>query len=508
MKKPGLLLCLIVSLVSASCGKDSTLFDPNLATQAQSVTVTTSTPTLTSGSAETATITVTVLAAGSLPLAGVEVTLTADTGTLTNAGPLVTDATGTVVTTLGAGADPTNRTITVTATQGALGNTVTVDVVGTTLGLTGPAGLPNGGTGTFSATLLDGTSNGVAGATVDLLSDNGNTLSAASVVTDGAGLVQFQVTAVNNGTDTISASTLGLVAMHSLQVTDEIFVITAPASGAQVDVNTNENVSLTWTVAGAPQVGQTIIFSTTRGLLSSSSADTDAAGVATVTISSAEAGPALVTATNSAGTAAEIQFDFVAPVVAPTGGSTKPSATSEPMAVQSSQASTGLQSRFAINLATENVVAETSAGYEIGFTVQVTDSQGNAMSGVAVQAAVEPTSTLQGQWHWYADAERWAQSVTAGPCAVDESLHDLVTLSWIDNVTDQNGRASLVLGYPKDYGRWVNVALTVTSHADPGARVSQEFRLPIRPDDTASRDAGPPGQYSPFGTATSCSSNY
>jgi hypothetical protein len=97
-----------------------------------------------------------------------------------------------------------------------------------------------------------------------------------------------------------------------LNVSNDNFILTAPIAGDEVVLNVATPVSLTWTVAGTGQAGQTINFSATRGTLSAPSAVTDAAGTAAVSIQSTNAGPAVITASNAAGTSTQVQIEFVA----------------------------------------------------------------------------------------------------------------------------------------------------------------------------------------------------
>ena len=507
MRTSALIASLFLGFALISCSGDPSFVGGPGAPgnpSAAEISVVTSAPTLPSAAGQTVTITATVLDAGGLPLQGAAVLLSSDSGTLGAGGPLTTDANGNVSTTLGAGSDAANRTITVTASIGALQDTVTVDVVGTTLSIAGPAGLPNGGTGNYTATLLDSSMNGIQSESVDLTSDNGNTLSASSLMTDAAGEIQFQVTGAVTGMDTLTAASLGLVATQVLNVTDDTFVLTAPAAGAQIQLNVDEPVELTWMISGVPQVGQTIGFATTFGTLSGPTADTDANGVASVTISSAAAGSALISATNGAGTTAQVQVEFVAPVTVGGPGVTKPSGTlaSPPQGPAVNPAG------VTVSLATTNtVVRPDAASYSIEFIARVTDSQGAGIAGVAIDSEILTNGYLQGAWNWYAAAGSWVQSVTAGPCAVDGQSEAVATLASAGVLTDQSGRARITLRYPADYGRWMDVTLLASATVD-GADigVTSDFQLPIASEDIRSVDKAPPGVFSPYGTGKTCGS--
>lgn len=508
MRTSGLIVLLLAMAGFAGCQGDPSFTGgaggggTNIAT----VSVVTSAPTLPSGAGQSVTITATVSDAANQPLQGVEVTLSADSGTLGNAGPLTTDVNGDVSTTLAAGSDASNRTITVTATAGAVQGNVTVDVVGTTLSIAGPGGLPNGGTGNYTATLLDSTMTGIQGETVDLTSDTGNTLSASSLVTDAAGEVQFQVTGAVTGMDTLTASSLGLTATQSLNVVDDTFVLTAPVAGAQIQLNVDEPVELTWMVNGAPQVGQTISFSTTFGTLSAPTAATDANGVATVTISSANPGAALISAVNAAGTTAQVQVEFVAPVATTNPGVAKSSTTLSAPGGGSGGSLSGAGGST-MSLSTTGVVRADADRYSIEFSVRLTDASGAAIAGAAVSNELVTNGYLQGAWHWNATASSWVQSVSAGPCAVDVASEPVATSGSAGIVTDADGRGSVTVSYPADYARWLDVTLIATAVVD-GNKVgaSSAFLLPIDHAATRTQEVSPPGAYSPYGTGNSCGS--
>jgi hypothetical protein len=222
-----------------------------------------------------------------------------------------TDKTGAAIATLAAGADPSDRTITVTAKSGTVSGTVSVTVVGTALSLTGPQALVEPGMGTYTVTLKDSAGAGIADQVVTLSSKNGNTLSAASVTTDVNGQATFTVTGSAGGTDTLTATTLGISASQSIVVSTESFAFSAPLSGASIDLGVTAPVTVLWTNAGAPVAGATVNFAATRGTLSASSAMTDATGKASVSISSTTSGPAVISATGT-DVSTQTNVDFLA----------------------------------------------------------------------------------------------------------------------------------------------------------------------------------------------------
>jgi hypothetical protein len=318
MRKLISLVTAISVLALAGCGSDKTLSGGNTGggtnpggAPVAGVTVLASSPSLPSDQGQTVNIQAIVRDANNVAMDGVTVIMSSDSGTLTFTNP-VTDQSGIVNATLSAGGDPTPRAITVTADAQGVTASVSVNVTGTRLSISGPASLPQGDSATFTVVLLDAGGNGISGQTVDVTSGNGNTLSAASLTTDSTGQAQVTVTAAAGGLDTLTATALGISATADLDVSSDSFSISAPVSGDQIILNTATPVTATWVVGGTPQAGQTISFSATRGVLSATTAVTDGTGTATVSIQSTNAGPSQITATNPNNTSTSVDVQFIA----------------------------------------------------------------------------------------------------------------------------------------------------------------------------------------------------
>jgi Bacterial Ig-like domain (group 1) len=276
-----------------------------------SMAMTTSLPQLASDGSQTATINALVLDAQNNVMVGIPVTFQATSGALTVASG-TTNTNGMATATLTPGGDPSDRTITVTATAGTITGTITVDVVGTKLTLSGPTSLVLNATGSYSATLENSAGNGISGQTVTITSTKDNTLTPGTFVTDASGEGTFKVTAVNSGTDTITAAAGGLKAAQNLSVSSDDFTFSTPAANANITIGTTATIKVNWQNSGQPVAdGTTVSFAATRGTLSASSATTTG-GSATVTISSTTAGPAVISATGSGGVSAEVTVNFIA----------------------------------------------------------------------------------------------------------------------------------------------------------------------------------------------------
>lgn len=244
-----------------------------------------------------------------------------------------TNSSGRAAASLSAGGDRENRTITVTGSVSGLSASVDVAVVGTRLTLNGPTAMVLGDSANFEVLLEDSDGSGVGGQVVTLSSTNGNSLSASSLSTDPNGRVSFSVTAAVAGDDTISAAALGLNAAQQVTVSDDTFVFQAPTAGLEVPLNTDQDVRVLWQKAGVNQDGETVNFSTTRGVLAGASGVTSG-GTASTTVRSTNAGAAVITAAVDNGPSTQVEVEFVA---------TAPSAISvqaEPFSVAPSASST------------------------------------------------------------------------------------------------------------------------------------------------------------------------
>jgi hypothetical protein len=242
-----------------------------------------------------------------------------------------TNASGLLTATLSNGINgATERAIRVTATNPStnVSATIVVNVVGTTISLDGPGALPVGtDIALYTTVLTDSKGNGIPSQTVVVTSALNNPIGQTVTDTDPSGKLSFTMTPVNSGTDTLTvtafnqASSLSVVisndqfnSSHGPSATDDIPLRPANVTPCAVGVAEFgcEDVTVTWTVGGVAQAGQTITFNSTRGTLSAASAVTNGAGQATVAIWSTTAGPSIVTSANAGGTTTALPLEFVA----------------------------------------------------------------------------------------------------------------------------------------------------------------------------------------------------
>ncbi|WP_405229547.1 Ig-like domain-containing protein [Lentisalinibacter sediminis] len=412
------------------------------------VTVLTSSPQLPSAGGSEVTITALVRDADNRVMADQPVVFSSTSGILT-VNEVTTLENGTATASLGTAGDPTNRTITVTADVNGLTNSVDVNVAGTTITLQGPASLAQGDSATYSVVLADSNGDGIAGETVDVTSANGNTLASSSLVTDSQGQAQVQVTASAAGADTLSATALGITDEVTLTVSDDSFVITAPASGTQVPLNTPVTVTVNWTVGGAAQAGETIGFSTTRGTLSAASAPTDANGDASVDLQASNAGSAVITATNPDGTETTVQIQFVATTadsieVQASPFSVAPSAQSSITAVVRDAAGNLVASKvvdfslddvtggsLSAGSATTNTQGRATVSYTAGSTSSASD-------GVTITATVRDTPAVTGSVNLTVDQREVDITLGTGN-EINEPNQAQYRQEWIVQITDVQG---------------------------------------------------------------------
>jgi len=226
----------------------------------------------------------------------------------------ISDAGGSVTAKLNLGSNKSNRFISVTAsTQGATAATG-IDVTGTAITISGNSSLAFGSNTTLTFSLKDSAGGAIPGFSMTLASATGNAISPATGTTNSAGQVSAVVTASVGGNDTITATAAGTSKTQALTISSAGFAFTTPAPSVDIPLNTPTTISVNWTNAGAPVVGQPVTFATSRGTIAGSPSTTDGAGnTPGVSISSASAGTATITASGPGGTpAATLNVTFVA----------------------------------------------------------------------------------------------------------------------------------------------------------------------------------------------------
>ncbi|MFZ4439473.1 MAG: Ig-like domain-containing protein [Syntrophales bacterium] len=286
-----------------------------------------SNPQLNSDGASTVTLTALVKDSSNRAMANQTVAFSATSGlvTVTSA---TTNASGAATATLGIGADKSNRPITLRAATGIISATNNVNVVGTTITVSGQSSMVLNDSTALTISLKDSAGNGITNKQIDVSSlyntvnnQAPTTITTITTDTNGQGTVTLKATDTLARTDTITAASvaMGTTGTFSVSVTANVsFTFTLPLAPGKdnIAINTNEPIEISYTTAlGAPINGVTVYFATSRGSLSASSAVTGAvtSGKAKgVTVSSNNPGTAILTAFVTGGPSAQVTVEFVA----------------------------------------------------------------------------------------------------------------------------------------------------------------------------------------------------
>lgn len=434
--------------VTATAGSVSGKTTVSVVANSVTIGLTTNAPQIPSDGSSPATITAIVRDANNQLMSGVQVSFQATSGgiapTTTSTGVTAgtTDSNGAAAAALTTANDPTNRTITVTATANGASATVTVQVVGTQLTITGPSSLVLGAAGTYSVALTNSANTGIASKSVSLTSSLGNPLSSATVTTDSTGHATFTLTANTAGTDNLSATAMGLTTTDSVAISNQDFEFTAPAANTLIPLGTPTSVSVLWKTGGAPQTNQPVTFSTTRGTFTGSAVQTTVntdgtTGVATVSVSSTTAGPAVITATGT-GVSAQLAVTFVAnnptvidvqasPASIPTQGQSTITATlrdAQNNLVQGQTVNFQLADNTGGHLSVASAVTNSQGQAQTVYTASTSSSGSNGVTVTATSINTVTSATLSG-----------SASLTVGGQSVFLSLGTGNTISENDNKT-------------------------------------------------------------------------
>jgi hypothetical protein len=321
------------------------------------------------------------------------------------------DGSGTRTATLTTAGDPAPRTITVTATAAttsAAGVSASRDipVTGTTLTLTGPDAIGFGRGGQYVATLLDSAGAGIGGAPITFNSSAGS-LSVMNATSNSVGVAQTTLTGSASGN--VTAQALGLSATRSVAISSDQFSILAPTEASNIALNTPQPISVQWLREGSATetAGATVNLSASRGTVTPNTVTLDDSGRATASITSANAGGAVIVASSPAlpqpSTSVSVEF------VATTASAINVQASPATLPVGESSVVTATVRDAAGNLVKNKTVDFTLtdvSGGTLSAPSAVTSSQGkasvtyNASSvssadrGVQVRAVVRDTPSV------------------------------------------------------------------------------------------------------------------
>lgn len=187
---------------------------------------------------------------------------------------------------------------------------------------------------------------------------------------------------------------------------------------------------------------------------------------------------------------------------------------------------------FDISIGTGNELEEpTSTIYLKRFSVFVSDSVGQPVSGVELTASVTPVKFVDGGQYrtgfWvYNDDESIWQAIVNQNCESEDingnGILDITprdedtnedgmltpgsvgTISFAgDSVTDENGYAELEYRYPASYAVWYDSVISVFGQSTGSeAKASMRYTLSISADDVTDEGSSPPAN--PFGVTDQC----
>jgi len=624
----------VTALVLAACGGDNEReFAPETsptpppgAVVPASVELTKSSPSIASDGRQAVRLFATVKDAGNVAISGSSVAFTASgTGSSITVVNGATDANGQAEASLSID-DPTNRTITVTATAAGKSASTTLEVVGTTASISGPASVVVAQPAVFQVAVKDASGAPVVGKAVSVTSAQGNPVSVSPATTNSLGAVDLILTPATTVADTLTVNAAGATGVRTVQVSTTLVRFDAPVAAAEIVVSSPPvPVSVQVLESGAPVVGASVSFIATRGTIGAT-ALTNASGVASTTIQSPLAGRSLITATAPNGTVATHEVFFVADRAAKLEVQASPSTVGVNLSGSSTESSqiiavvrdavdnpvkgarvnftavdpsagAGLSQGFALTddtgratvnfypgaLPTGTNEIVVSGAIDCGYTVTgvqcadpglpptdetrltaarralsirvgtgneaarvpdpagsvfneqpygvlVTDSAGNPVSGVTLNATVVSLDYGKGFWQripCVAGEPCWEQIVQSVPfCPSEdanlnlrldagEDLNDdgVLTPGGVASayfgaagvattgVSDEQGSSVLRIRYLRDRSQWVNVRIRVSASVPDGTEGAEtvQFLLPVLGPDLTDKAVPPPGATSPYG---------
>src|SRR5690606_8002129 len=156
---------------------------------------------------------------------GVAVSFSSDNGGELMPKDTTTNASGTAEAELTTKTNKSNRSITVTASAGGVSTTNTIDVIGTTLSVSGNNTLRFGASTELTINLRDADGFAIEGEQLFIISAKGNSLSNPAPFTGPNGSATVTVTDTANETDTITVTGAGATAQFTLNVSkDSLFL--------------------------------------------------------------------------------------------------------------------------------------------------------------------------------------------------------------------------------------------------------------------------------------------
>lgn len=477
-----------------------------------------------------------------------------------------TGSNGQVTGTVNIGADHSNRTVTVTATSGALTSTAAFQVTGSQFTQASPVpSVVNAGSANNKVqyTLADVNGNPMRGVPISV---TGNGVASQSGFTDVNGGYPFTYTAPNTpgGNLQINAKAGGVESTVSVTIAGGTTTVPNATAPVSKTLNLSANVVPVNTATSSNQVSIYAIFrdgsnapiNNVRvrfGVMGDNGTGSIGAGANTVL-------------SDASGTASTTYKPGA--VSSPTNGVTvqacwKASDFADGETVANCPAGnlltttlTIVSNPVSISIGTDNTITSGASGltYVKKYAVLVVDSAGNPKADVQITPSVDLGGYGKGYWDWNAVTKLWerapsgALGLLAATCAnedlnrngVIDAGEDINGNKQLDprksdvsitlvgaTKTDANGVAVLQLEYTKDLGSWVKYKITVTaagvlsppayyplgvpvalpSQAAPASiadYLSTYAWLPVASDALTTQSPPPAFQFSPYGSAGSC----
>ena len=211
---------------------------------------------------------------------------------------------------------PENRALEVEVIAGGIVKSLNLEVVGTSVLLEGPESIAINNPTTYTIKLQDSGKKPLALHPITVESSAGSLITPINGFNSTvSGEMTFNLTALADGEDVITVTSLGAMTSKSISVSGNDFTLESDIE--EINILTPEEVTLLWTKDGNPQANQLINLSATRGVLSNNGTTinnirTDENGEATFTIESESAGTTVITATTGEGLSATLPREFVA----------------------------------------------------------------------------------------------------------------------------------------------------------------------------------------------------
>jgi hypothetical protein len=474
--------------------------------------------------------TVTAVDSSNKTLSGIPVSISVDGAVFTASD--VTDANGKVVAKITRGADKSNRSVTVSAKSGSLSDAKSFSVVGTKILATPTNVLVSPSTaGSVTFTLKDSSNGVLAFQPIEVEGTAG--LPPVKGTTDPNGEFVYSFTApATNGTVTITASSLGVVASQDIQVQSTSTVIPSVTSPITASIEVNPSVvSVNAAGSSANKALVRVFFkdSTTNKALPNVRVKFDLAD-------GAESVGGTFTAPDTYSDATGYATTSYVPgaLASPTGGLTiracyastgaSAAACTTAGSRSTSKAITVKASSVSVTLGTDDKIGvDVPLMYYKRWVVQVVDAAGFPMPNVEVTPQVDPIRYAKG--YYTAGATTW--TLAGGfECSTEDangnSFLDTdedknfngtieprradIAIDYEDSTlgrkTDAGGRIILRVYYPQSVASWATVKLSVTAQVDGSeGRAVKVFELPVLASALQNVSVSPAFMDSPYGLA-------